>query len=237
MTRTRLVEIGGVIFSAVLVAYFCWIGRQVYFMKSMLSTTSKQVDEELPVIREQVFNMKGELSSVSSEISATSQRVDRIANVLPDIGVKIAREEVSKPFEVAVVTTEPRKGGSVGWVGAVHVVDNVKKLRITYIVKLKGQDDESLACIVMGATKRIDSKAASFCDYESWSSDIKESIKAPSYVDTHASFVFRKSSPEYTEALKVLETEPKLYHLTCEVESWNNLAKCLNENPEDYTLE
>jgi hypothetical protein len=74
--------------TAVILAYFGWLGLNVY-------------------------NMNGNLTGLNDKHSALKERVDRIADALPGIGAKVAAEELNKQFSAAVVVSQPVQKKSV----------------------------------------------------------------------------------------------------------------------------
>jgi hypothetical protein len=189
----------------------------------------------LLLLLNQVFDMKGTLGTVDSKITSTSERVERIASVLPDLRIKIAMEEVNKPIQAAVFTTEPFKNNLGNWITTVNVIDSIKGESQTYLVKLKGQDDKSVACLVRGSILEFETDAVSFLEFERFSADIGKPVYAPSYVLVDSSFVIRKSYPEYIKVLeKILGVSPKKGTFTSKITTWGKLTNEIKDNPNFY---
>ena len=183
----------------------------------------------------QVFDMKGTLGSVDSKVTATSDRVERIAAILPDLRIKVAMEEVGKPVQGAVVVTEPVKDASGKWVAAVHVFDTVAGQRQTYVVNLKGPNDKGVAYLVGGFTSLHAKGAISFRDLERLSSDIGKPAPAPDYVLSESSFALRKASFGYSNDLtKALGVSPRTTSLSSKLATWDTLSAELRDNASTY---
>ena len=142
----------------------------------------------------QVFDMKGTVTS-------TAQRLDRIASVLPDIQVRIAEEELSKPIQLAVISTKPEEVGQGVWISAVHVVDSETGRLTTYRVQLQGPTDDRAKVLVTGTVFQSDGGAVPFSRFEGWSMKAKKPVSLPEYNDTSSSYILR-SDPEMIARLQ-----------------------------------
>lgn len=63
----------------------------------------------LDFLASRVLDMSQTLGSIDATVTATKDRVDRIAEELPGVGVRVAYEEVRKPIRTLVITTKPAK--------------------------------------------------------------------------------------------------------------------------------
>lgn len=59
-------------------------------------------------------------AKVDAKLSEHASRIDRIATALPDVGVRIAKDELSKPVITAVLVTNPTKTAKGRWVTGVQ---------------------------------------------------------------------------------------------------------------------
>lgn len=62
-----------------------------------------------------VVDMSGTLGRVDANQTSTAERVNRIAGALPDVGVRVAREEVFRAFQTAVLATIPTQTTNGSW--------------------------------------------------------------------------------------------------------------------------
>ena len=147
--------------------------------------------------------MHGKLTEVSTGLTGIVQRVDRIASVLPDMNVRIAQEELSRPVQGAIIVASATKIPSSGqWVASVHVLNADTKTRDTYIVSLKSPEDSLPAIIASGLAVSVDKTAASFETAAKWSIEAKDSSQAPGWVDTTKSFILRAPASDYAKTFE-----------------------------------
>jgi hypothetical protein len=182
----------------------------------------------------QVFEIKGTVGSVDQRVDDTRQRLDRIAQALPDLRVRVAKDEVSRPVETAVVSTKAFQLQSGKWFSAVYVLDTSQLKRFVYLVKSNGPDDKTLQDIVAGSVAQADNSAVSFAQLESFSSVVGKPVYVPLYVEKKASFVLRMSAKDYIPELSVLGVKPQEQPLPSKFGSWDNLVSVLDSNAKDY---
>ena len=60
---------------------------------------------------------------MNPKVVNTEVRVERIVDILPEVKIRIAQEDVSRRIPTAIVTTEPVMGSSGQWVNIVHLVN------------------------------------------------------------------------------------------------------------------
>lgn len=140
-----------------------------------------------------VFNMKGDLGAVGIKVTATAERVDRIAAALPDMRIRVAADEISKTLHGAVVATVPRQlpAGEVAYV--VHVFDFDKKQRTTYSATVSERAYKNFRVTLAGDAV-LGGEYTSLSELERFSSDAGKRVTVPAYIDADASFVSRDSA-------------------------------------------
>jgi hypothetical protein len=179
-------------------------------------------------------------AKVDAKLSENSGRIDRIAAVLPDVRIKIAKEELSKPIATAVVVLDPSKTVKGKWVTTVHVIDAAAKTRSTYSVGVKGPQDKEVAWLTSGAAVDADPEAVSFKMLAAFSSDTGEPASAPAYVLTQNSYALRKSSADFNRALsEILKSKGTTVHvetMNASTNSWPRLTEELTKNPNKYMV-
>ncbi len=178
-----------------------------------------------------VFDMKGTLAK-------TSDRVERIARALPGLGHRVAMEEVSGPFSVAVVATEPIESSDGSWAVRVNVVDPDKSELLIFNLPLKSQTDRIPILTLTGAMHRADPRATSFYELASWSAEADKPAAIPNVFDTYASFVLRNTSPRDTiRALSWISDKPDRVSLTSTPRTWVALVPELTSNFQKFAGE
>jgi hypothetical protein len=190
-----------------------------------------------------VFNMRGDLSSVDTKVTNTAERVERIAQALPDMRVRVASEEFTRPIKAAVIVANPQQTPSGAWSTAVHVFDFEKKQRTTYTAKLSADDMDSLSTAVTGKVMRIDRKAVSLAEIKAMaigSGASKERVNPPTYLDSDASFIASDddASDRLVEAvnlaLQKMDKKPTTVNVRGDVATVPELIQELKRNPEAY---
>ncbi len=177
----------------------------------------------------QVFDMKG-------TVTATAQRTERIASALPGIGVRIAQEELSKPIQLAVISTKPVEVTQGEWVSAVHVLDTGNARMTTYRLKLQGANDNRAKLLVTGSVFLSDDRAVSFSQLEGWSLDVEKPVALPGYIDISSSYVLRADPVKYARTLEALGAAPQTHPLEANANTWSALARVLNDRPGTFKV-
>lgn len=142
----------------------------------------------------QTYNMYGTLSELKGQMSGSSQRVDRIASVLPDIRVKVASEELKRPYSLAVVTSKAVEISEGKWAVEFHVIDPKTKHRYTVTSEVDGPSDRRIAYFVQGIASDEKADAVQLAEIVNLQlaegSDV-ESLQVPVVFDERGSFIVR----------------------------------------------
>ncbi len=180
-------------------------------------------------IGKQVWEMNGKLTE-------TSNRVERIVAVLPDLRVKIAREEVESPILFACAFSQPYEESSETWGSVVTLFDTRKKLRSTYRVALSHANDFSYAYEVLGMVLSSGDDVLTFDKLENASLEFSTPISTPSYIQAKYSFVLRTASRDYKKELEILLSAPptKETPFTRKLNGWKDLSDELRGNSAEY---
>ncbi len=169
-----------------------------------------------------------------------SGRIDRIAAALPDVRIRIAKEELSRPVESAMVVLDPIMTPKGEWITGIHVMDAANKTRSTYLVSAKGSQDKEIACLASGVVFGTDPNALSFKTLAGFSSDIGIPTPLPPYVQEQNSYVLHTSSASFAKTLEdilrgrtvIEQTAP----ISTDFSTWTNLVAELTKNREQYML-
>lgn len=183
----------------------------------------------------ELFKMEAGIATLDTKEGTVAERVEKIAQVLPDIRVRVAQEEVSKPIQVAVVTTKPVEIHG-DWLSAIHVFDPSANQRFTYVVKVDGPNDSRVQEIVGGSVYETDSNAVSLMQVAHWSEDIQHPAEVPSYVAETSSFLASGTPTVYMGKLSSLGVAPTSYQMNPDVSSWPKLSAELTKHPKDYKV-
>lgn len=215
-----------VIAISVFTAALLWLLYSVYTMNANLSAIGVKVDETT--------------TGTNKRVDDTNERIDRIVAIIPDVRIKLAQEEISKPIRAAVVVTEPSEASPGKWVAAVHLLETTQQRRRTYVVSLNGPGDKSVAYLASGAAAAFDSDAISFKNLSALSSDLGKPAIAPNFVVSTNSLALRRMSPKLQKALEeALKSHEgtlaaKDGAIASRTTSWERLSAELNENAPTY---
>ncbi|MEW6264110.1 MAG: hypothetical protein AB1641_13635 [Thermodesulfobacteriota bacterium] len=179
-------------------------------------------------------------AKVDAKLSEHWGRIERIASVLPDVRIRIAKEELSKPVATAVVVVDPVKTSKGNWIAGLHVIDTMAMTKSTYLVPVKGPEDKEVAWLASGAAVETDPDAVSFKSLAAFSSDVGTPTAAPGYVIPHNSYVLRKPSAAYIKSLNGIlrgkSAMPETASLPINLNSWEKLTAELKQNHEKYMI-
>lgn len=179
------------------------------------------------------FSMKGRIGY----FEGMPTRINDIAEALRDRGIFLAREEIIRPFETALITTKPVEVSPGNWMSLIHVMDTQNLQRTTYEVKIDGPDDKALRHRLTGITYELDETALQFYKLSQFSSEIGEPTPLPTYIDGNFSFVFHMTPAKFIEEFKVPGAIPKRYPITSKLDTWTKLVKEIELNSGTYAFE
>jgi hypothetical protein len=188
----------------------------------------------------ETYGMNRTIGVLDAKLSETTGRIDRIAAVLPDIRVRIAKEELAKALVMAIVVLDSKKTRTGKWVAGIHVIDAATMTRNTYLVPVKGPQDNEIALLVSGAANEADSEALSFKTLTAFSSEAGTPTSSPSYVRAQNSFVLRNPDSEYIKSLNGLLRSRAVSQQTVQIKgsvgSWEKLNAELTNNSQKYEV-
>jgi hypothetical protein len=181
---------------------------------------------------ERVATVDGKVGSVDTKVSLTSERVDRIANALPDVRVRVADEEVKRPIKTAVLSTRPMKTSSGGWQAVVSVVDADSSTKWSFVVDLANKEDRKALYMIAGSGDELEPNKVSLAELEKFAAIAKTSASVPHYIDAKVSFVLRETdAEEYLKRIQWLAAMAKKSKIEGRPDDWKKLATMLEENP------
>ncbi|MEX1244986.1 MAG: hypothetical protein WEB59_05590 [Thermoanaerobaculia bacterium] len=189
----------------------------------------------------QAFNMHGKLTEVSTTLNGLAGRVDRIASALPDLSIRVAQEELSRPVQGAIVVASAAPTASGEWVAPVHVLSADARTRDTYLVSVSGPEDKRLGLIASGLATSLDKTAVSFEKAAEWSARSKDPSQVPGWVDSSKSFLLRAPESDYAKAFEatLASTFPRMSKSTQPIvgslNSWKGVSTELTTNSAAYT--
>jgi len=143
-----------------------------------------------------LFQVNGTVAKIEGSVESTGKRLDRIAQALPDLKVKIANEELRKPLNFAILTTEPEQIKNGIWETKINIINSKKNEISGYIIKTKDIDKRSVAYTLLGIAKEKELDTLSLKEARKYAevTDNDDYLIYPStYFDQNASFFIRNA--------------------------------------------
>jgi hypothetical protein len=136
-------------------------------------------------------------ASVDTRVSQIDERLNRIANALPDVRVRVAKEELAKPVSIAVVVTDAKKTSKGDLQRKIAVVNTkngtVETLTVTAPASTADQIEKQVDIVVAGIVRKTDPKAITFADLDLFASEANVIVRSPLEISASNSYVFRDS--------------------------------------------
>lgn len=188
-----------------------------------------------------VVDMSGTLGSVDVKTSWTAERLNRIAAALPDIGVRVANEELSRAIQTAVLATKPIQAADGGWEVAVTVLDAQSSKKWTLPLRLGSKGDRQPVDTLLGIGAGIDRNFLLLSRLQEYSRNTHSMgdpyASVPGYIDAKASFVlYNTTGEEFVAKIanKMVDgAHEEVFHR--KVENYWSLIKALQAEQEAFT--
>ncbi|WP_447745681.1 hypothetical protein [Pseudomonas nicosulfuronedens] len=151
----------------------------------------------------QVFTMNGTLSTVSTKVENTEQRVDKLADALPGIQARVASEALKRPIAGFIATANPVKVGENAWTTDISLYDAKSGELKTYTFATDERMKDAINFAVSGKVKTANPSAYSFAEMAEFSNEQGTAIDLPGTLNGQASFLIKdKNLKSYEEYLK-----------------------------------
>jgi hypothetical protein len=183
-----------------------------------------------------VVDMSGTLGSVDARASSTAERVNRIAAALPDVGVRVASEEVSRPIQTAVLSTKPSQAADGSWYVTVSVLDTQSSKKWTLPVHIESKDDREIMHTLVGAGAEAEPGFSSLSRLQEYSRFAHGDSSIPPYVDEKTSFVLYSTNGEefVTKFVSTVVKGAQETPLDIKVDDYATLVKALKQREEAF---
>ncbi len=122
-------------------------------------------------------------------VTSLVARVDRIANALPDVKIRVAREELSRPIPYAIIVSDPYKNSKSEIIKKIAVIDSNKNQAVTFIVPANATTFESVDYMIAGITRKLDPQALTFAQLDAYASEANENLILPAEISPKNSYV------------------------------------------------
>lgn len=130
---------------------------------------------------------------MNPKVTETARRVDRIVDVLPDVKIRIAHEELSKQIVSVLLTHEPMQKPNGSWQTMVSAIDLPSGTKTIFTLPVKNEDDQTVRYMVRGAAHDLAREATSFQQYFDMALGVGENSVLPTGIDASASFAITKA--------------------------------------------
>lgn len=178
----------------------------------------------------QLFDMKGQISSVTTKMDATESRISRIAEVLPEVKARIAWEEVNEPINGVILTSNPKELERNKWETVIKLYNAQTSQLKRYKFILKEDHKEHVSDVISGRVRRIDKDATTFSDLLEYSKEEKEPVAIPASINSNASFVVRNSNVD--EVSNYLQTasgkQPEISNIE-KAKNWREFIRLIDK--------
>ncbi len=193
----------------------------------------------LAFLCKKVVDMSGTLGTVDAKTTSTAERLNRIANVLPDIGVRVANEELSRAIQTAVLATKPIQTVDGDWEVAVTVLDAQSSKKWSVPFRLASKGDRQLVDELIGIGAEIDRNFLLLSSLQQYSRTAHvKNASIPGYIDANASFVLYNTNGEEFVAKIANRMADRTYVAAFDmaVTDYKSLIKALQAQQEAFKL-
>ena len=174
------------------------------------------------------------LQNVDTRVANTHERVNRIADALPDMNVRLAFEEVHRPLQSAIVATRAVEDSAGQWTMRFHIVDSENSKLSTFVCSLDGMDDQGPIWSVMGLAYDVEPQMRSASSLTRWSAEINEPYTMPAYIEPEVTLCFLDTSASVLEEKLGWLQLASVDDLASGPLDWKQLVATVRENPDIF---
>jgi hypothetical protein len=203
-------------------------------------TILSRVKEEFPIILGTVIlgtlgylclkttDLVGSIAGIEAKVSSTAERLQRIAQALPDVGVRVADEEVNRPLKTVIAISSPLKDDSGTWLIKSAVIDTENMEKYILKFRLKSENDRRPLEAMLGSGIESDELACLFTKYQEYARKTNKPTFIPKFVDAKASFALPETSAEefVTRMAWMIEKQDKS-SIKIDGSDWQAVSKAL----------
>lgn len=177
-----------------------------------------------------VYDMKGLLSGMTEKVEQTEQRVTRIADALPDVGARVAWEEIHAPLSGFVAVSVPVEGLLGEWSSTIRLYDaRTRELQAFQITRSEREKDLA-RYLVAGRIRAESSVDPTFHELAAFANSHRIPITLPTNLDSQASFVIRRHSIDaYAEFLREFADDEPDRKEIMQLRNWLEVVEELDE--------
>jgi hypothetical protein len=146
-----------------------------------------------------LFSMKGDVSKLDGTVNGVVERVQHIAEAIPDLRIKVAYEATEMPFNTLILTGKLYKKDNKNVI-PINIIDTSTGERALYLAGTDNSDQALWA--LSGVVWNTDESANSFTMIEKYSVDAKKAKFSPDTVDKTWSFVAYKKAAVFEDVIQ-----------------------------------
>lgn len=121
-----------------------------------------------------LWNLNGQVSAISARLEASDGRIDRIASTLPDLGIRVASEDLFRQYDYAAIQISRD-----GQPDRLVILDLRKRTQVLWQSPAGVQNGKLLEAAVTGAVIETTNSAYSFADLSSAANKMGRMLPAP----------------------------------------------------------
>lgn len=185
----------------------------------------------------QVEAVARQVEAVAAAGRDTTERVDRIADAMPNLGVRVAFEEIHRELTGAVSITRPLTSETGDEAVFVRLIDIPRQTETLYRLPLDTDANRTVVLAIKGIITEADPTAVSMDQLDRWTTDVEANMEGEvafavlaDRIDGASSFVIFKDFGPVTQQFSTLRLEPQSEKvLPIPVKNWTELAIYLSE--------
>jgi hypothetical protein len=190
----------------------------------------------LGFLTEKVMDIKGTLGGVEAKVSSTSERVERIAQALPDVGVRVAEEEINKPIRTIVLASVPLRQTNGKYIATVNVIDTATSKKWTTSIPLASKSDKAALSTLAWSGFELDRDFVSLSRMQEYARVASADVVIPADVDTKISFVLGSTAADdYLVDVRQLGFAPASSAVSIKLSNWKDISAALKDHQEELT--
>jgi len=183
------------------------------------------------------WDLRGRVDTVANNSQEVAQRVDTVAKAMPQLGVRIAFEEIYRELTGAISVTRPLNSETGEKAVFVRLIDVPLQTEALYKLPLDTAVSHTLVLAIKGIITETDPSAVSMDRLEGWTTDVEVNMAGevafavlPARIDGASSFVIFKDFAPVVRQFKTLRLRPQSEKvLPIPVKNWTELAIYLSE--------
>ncbi|MGF1610808.1 MAG: hypothetical protein ACFCUQ_15510 [Kiloniellales bacterium] len=177
----------------------------------------------------ELTSIKERLSALETRQIGVEDRIDRIAEVLPDIRANVSWEGLYGPFKTAVLVSKPHVDMLGSWGMNIHLLNAASGEVQRYWAGMRGPGDDRAIMAVQGWLHGTDPAFISLREIEKYGMEVKKPTIIPGSLIKAASGISHAQIGAFTEIASMKAIEARFIGSieVSPVGSWDELARLL----------